>query len=263
VSREEINQMKAERDALNEKVKLFKEQRDLLRGRITPIMEKIKLIEEKIDELKKTVPRVSQRELQEEVDAIEWKIQTTTLDVTEEKRLIEEVKKLEIQLISYKRIDKKHKKIKDLLDQRKTMDAQADVFHMEVTDLAKKSQELHSRMIEKINGVKKDKVEADNLHQTFVKTKEQTALLYEQVSQLINQTRGLKATIKEYDQTKRRDEEVNRKKEQAERAGKEQVIKEKLGSEAKEKLQRGEKISWDEFQLLLTDDEEADSKTQD
>ena len=262
-SRDEIDQLKAERDALNETVKLLKDQRELVRAKEIPIMEEVNAIDEKIVELKKKVPRVSQLELQEALDAIEWKIQTTSFDLPEEKRMIEEVKQLEIQLSSYKKIDKMNKKIKELITQRKTLDAQADVYHKELTDLAKTSQKLHAAMMEKVNSVKKDKAEADNLHQTFVKTKEQNALLYDQIRQLIDQTRGLEVTIKEYDQTKRRDEEAKRKEEQAERAVKEQAIKEKGVSEAKGKLQRGEKLSWDEFQLLLGDDEETDLETQD
>ena len=60
-----------------------------------------------------------------------------------------------MQLKGYKKIDKKHQKIKELLAQRKIIDDQADVFHKELTDLAKKSQELHATMIEKLNAVKK------------------------------------------------------------------------------------------------------------
>jgi uncharacterized coiled-coil DUF342 family protein len=269
-SRDEINQIKTERDALNEKVKLLKEQRDLVRVKATPIMEEINAIDEKIAELKKNVPRVSQRELQEELDAIEWKISTTSLDLQEEKRLVGDVKELEIQLKSYKKIDKKHQKIKELLAQRKTIDDQADVFHKELTDLAKKSQELHTAMIEKVNAVKKDRAEADNLHQAFVKAKEQNALWYEQIRQLIDQTRGLKAAFREFDLAKRKEEEAKwkeeqakRKEEQAERAIKEKEIKEKIGSEARDKLQRGEKVNWDEFQLMLGTEEEDDSETQD
>ena len=269
-SRDEITLLKTERDALNEKVKLFKEQRDLVRAKVTPIMEEVNVIDEKIAELKKKVPRVSQRELQEELDAIEWKIQTTTLDLQEEKNLIGNVKELEIQLKSYKKIDKKLLKIKELLSQRKTLDAQADVFHKELTDLAKKSQELHATMIEKVNAVKKDKAEADNLHQAFVKAKEQNTLWYEQIRQLIDQNRGLRATFREFDLAKRKEEEAKwkieqdkRKEEQAEKAMKEKEIKEKIGSEARDKLKRGEKVNWDEFQLMLGDDKEDSSETQD
>jgi uncharacterized coiled-coil DUF342 family protein len=276
-TRDEINQIKTERDALNEKVKLLKEQRDVIRAKITPIMEAVNAIDVKIAELRKNVPRVSQRELQEELDAIEWKISTTSLDIQEEKRLVGEVKELELQLKGYKKIDKQHLKIKELLAQRKVLDEQADVFHKELTDLAKKSQDLHSAMMDKVNAVKKDRAEADNLHQAFILAKTQNALWYEQVRELIDQNQVLRAASRGIDLVKRREEEgkwkeeqarrkeeqVKRKEEQALRAVKEKEIKDKIGSEAKEKLQRGEKVNWDEFQLMLGDDKEDDSETQD
>jgi uncharacterized coiled-coil DUF342 family protein len=268
-SREEINQIKTERDALNEKVKLLKEQRDLIRAKATPIMEEVNAIDEKIAELKKKVTRVSQRELQEELDAIEWKISTTSLDIQEEKRLVGEVKELELQLKGYKKIDKKHQKIKELLAQRKTIDDQADVFHKELTDLAKKSQELHATMMEKLNAVKKDRAEADSLHQAFVTAKEQNNLWYEQIRMLIGQSTSIRATLREQmqsrraeEEAKRSEEQAKRKEEQAQRAVREKEIKEKIGSEAKEKLQRGEKVNWEEFQFMLGDQEEDDSETQ-
>jgi uncharacterized coiled-coil DUF342 family protein len=39
----------------------------------------------------------------------------------------------------------------------------------------------------------------------------------------------------------------------------EQALKEKLGSQAKDKLERGEKLSWNEFKMLV-DDESKDSQ---
>jgi len=269
-SRDEINQIKTERDTLNQKVKALKEQRNLIRDQTTPIMEQVSALDAKIAELRKTVPRVSQRELQEELDAIEWKISTTSLDIQDEKRLVGEVKALELQLKGYKKIDKQHQKIKELLNQRKVLDAQADVFHKELTELAKKSQDLHSSMIEKVNAVKKDKAEADSLHQAFIKAKDQNNLWYEQIRQLIDQNRGQRAVFREFDLAKRKEEEAKwqaeqakRKEEAAQRAVKEKEIKEKIGSEAKEKLQRGEKVNWEEFQMMLSDDKEDDSEAQD
>jgi uncharacterized coiled-coil DUF342 family protein len=268
-SREEINQIKAERDALNEKVKLLKEQRDVIRAKATPIMEEVNAIDEKIAELKKNVPRVSQRELQEELDAIEWKISTTSLDLQEEKRLVGEVKELETQLKSYKKIDKRLEKIKVLIGQRKEIDGQADVFHNELTALAKKSQELHATMMEKLDALKRDRAEADSLHQAFVLAKEQNILWYAQISELIGQSTNIRANLREQSQSRRAEEEARRsvemakrKEEMAQRVVKEKEIKEKIGSEARNKLQRGEKVNWEEFQLMLGDDEVDDKETQ-
>ncbi len=268
-TREEVNQLKAERDGLNEKVKQLKQQRDAVRVNQQPIIDEVKALKEKIEDLKKKLPRVNQRELQKELDAIEWKISTTSLDLKEEKELIEHVKALEIQLSGFKKIDAQYKKIKELLEHRKNFDAQADVYHKEMTDLVEKSQSLHSAAMEKVNAMKKDKAEADGLHQAFIKTKEQNNLLYAQIRELIGQTSGIRATTRgqneakwKEEQAKRKEEQVKRKEEQAQRAVKEQEIKQKIGSEAKEKLQRGEKVSWDELQLLYGNEDEDEPKTQ-
>jgi len=274
-ARDEINKMKIERDTLNEKVKVLKQQRDAIRTQVAPIMVDVKAIKEKIDGLKKHLPRISQRTLQEEHEAIEWKISTTSLDLQEEKRLIEQVKSIEIQLSGYKKIDNQNKKINELYKQKKVYD-QADVFHKELTETAKKSQDLHTQIMEKTNVMRREKAEADSLHQAFIRTKEQNNLLYEQIKLLVNQSIGIRNEINEQydarrqeyqirrqqDDTKRKEEEAKRKEEQAQRAIKEQAIKEKIGSEAREKLQRGEKVSWDEYQLMLGDDEASDSETQ-
>ena len=267
--REEVNQLKTERDALNEKVKQLKQQRDAVRVNVEPIMAEVNALHEKIDALKKNLPRINQRELQKELDAIEWKIATTTLDLKEEKRLVENVKELETQLIGYKKIDLQHKKIKELIEHRKTFDAQADVYHKELTELAKKSQDLHALMMDKVNSMKKDRAEADSLHKSFIKAKEQNNLVYEQIRQLISQSTGIRASMREQyqsrrkeDDTRRKEEETKRKQEQEERAVKEKAIKEKIGGEAREKLNRGEKVNWDEFAMMLGDDEEDDTETQ-
>lgn len=265
---EEVNLLKKERDALNEQVKLLKQQRDAVRVNVTPLLEEVKALNEKIDALKKHIPRISQRELQKELDAIEWKIATTTLDLHEEKQLIENVKELEIQLKSYKKIDLQHKKIKELIAHRKTFDIQADVYHKELTEIAQKSQELHKIIIEKVESIKKDRAEAELLHQSFLKAKEQNNHTYDQIRELISQNAGIRVSIKEQYQTRRVEAEAKRKAEEermkqelTDRAIKEQAIKEKIGSEAREKLNRGEKVSWDEFQLMLGDDKDDDSET--
>jgi len=268
-TRDEVNQLKIERDTLNEKVKLLKAQRDAVRVNVIPIMDEVSALNEKIEGLQKNLPRISQRKLQEELDAIEWKIATTSLDLQEEKGLIANVKELEIQLSGFKKIDKQYKKIKELIARRKIFDAQAEVYHKELTEVAKKSQDLHAVIVEKMNTIKKDRTEADTLHQSFIRAKEQNNLLYEQIRQLIGQSTGIQSSLREQyqtrrkeEQTRRKDEDEKRKQEQEEKAVQEQTIKEQIGSQAREKLNRGEKVNWDEFALMLGNDEEDDTETQ-
>jgi uncharacterized coiled-coil DUF342 family protein len=260
---EEINALKKERDTLNEKVRALKQLRDEIRTQKAPIMDEVKALNDKNAEIRKSkLPRASQHELQEQLNAIEWKIQTTSLDLQEEKRLIENVKELETQLSGYRKIDRNQQKINEILAQRKTLDEQADVFHKELTELAEKSQNLHAVMMEKIEAAKKDKAEADQMHQNFVHAKDQTNIIYEYMRQLIDKDRNARILSKEQIAAQRREEDAKRKEQQAKKAAEEQAIKEKLGNQAREKLSRGEKLSWDEFQLVMGDKSEDEPDTQ-
>jgi uncharacterized coiled-coil DUF342 family protein len=242
--RQEIRELKNERDNLNEKVKTLKQQRDEAHGKISANIEEIKTHNQKIAELKKKTPKESRRGLQKEFEDIEWKIQTTPLDLQEEKRLVECVKQLEMQLGVYKKIDEHIKKISELRREIGTFEADADTAHKELTAMAERSQDIHVKMMAKIDESKEYKSEADSLHGMFIQAREQVRPLREEIKKLTVQKRKLQDAVREED------------------AKRKNALKEKLGSQAKDKLARGEKLSWDEFKLLAGDDSEK-SQTQD
>jgi uncharacterized coiled-coil DUF342 family protein len=246
--RQEIRELKNERDNLNEKVKTLKQQRDEARVKIKAHIEQIKAHNERISDLKKKAPRENRREMRKEFDDIEWKIQTTSLDMQEEKRLMERVKQLETQLSVYKKINQHIKAIAELRKALEPFEADAEAAHKELTDIAERSQDIHVKMMGKIEESKEVKAEADSLHGAYVQVREQVRPLREEIKRLMEQKRKLQASVRE--------EDAKRKK------SAEQELKEKLGSQAKDKLARGEKVSWDEFRMLA-DDESADSEAQD
>ncbi|MCW4047728.1 MAG: hypothetical protein NWE99_09265 [Candidatus Bathyarchaeota archaeon] len=245
--RNETSELKAERDSLNEKVKALKQQRDNARDRNGKIIEEIKAHSQKINELKKKTPKKSRAQLEKELQAIEWKIQTTTLDLQEEKMLVDEVKHLEMQLSAYRKIDLQHKKIAELRKELKSLETSADAAHQELMEAAQKSQELHAKMLAKIDQAKNIKAEADSIHARYVQAREQAKPIREEVKRLLAQKRML--------------QEAMRKEDEAKRKMAEQALKENLESQARNKLQRGEKLSWHEFQLLA-EENEPDSETQ-
>jgi len=244
--RQEINELRKERDSLNERVQDLKMLRDETHSKIHASVEEAKGITEKIEELKKKVPKRSNSDLQEELDAIEWKIQTTSLDLEEEKKLIENVKQLEKQLSAYKKIEKQRKKIIKLRDNIDTLSQQGDVFHNQLQRIVLKSQELHSRMLARISESKRIKVEADSVHSAYVQTREKTEPANLRYRGLLEQRKMLQILLKREEETKQK--------------GKQQELKEKIVSEARDKLQKGEELSWDEFQLLSEDDSQAQNQ---
>ena len=238
----EIHELRNERDDLNEKVKTLKRQRDEARAKINGDIEEVKAHGQKITELKKKTPRISRRELQKEFDDIEWRIQTNPLDMEEEKRLVENVKQLETYLNVYKKIDQHAKKMAELRKELEMLEATAESAHQELTETAERSQAIHAKMMVKINESKSIKAEADSLHGAYVQAKEQAKPLHEEFKRLTEYRKKMRDAVREED---------DKRKKNAEKA-----LKEKLEAQAKNKLQRGEKLSWDEFKLLADDESE-------
>ena len=243
--RQETQQLKTERDNTNQKVHALKTQRDETKATIHTVIEEIKTARQKITELKKKTPKRSQTDLQQELNDIEWQIQTTTLDLQEEKQLVENVKQLEIQLHAYRKIEAENKKINHLQQGLKALDETNEKLHTELSTLAQQSQETHQKMLTKIDEARKIKQEADTLHQAYLQARDKNKPLDQERRRLAEEKRKLQASQRQQDTATRKTAE--------------KALKEKLETQAREKLQRGEKLSWDEFQLLA---EEEDSETQ-
>jgi len=71
---------------------------------------------------------------------------------------------------------------------------------------------------------------------------------------LLEKRRKLQQSHREEATKKREASEQALREEQNALKEKQQALKEKLESQAREKLQRGEKLSWEEFQLLAEDE---------
>ena len=261
--RDETRELKTERDSINEKVHSLKEQRDETRTTIMPAIEEIKAAREKITELKKKIPKRSQRDLQQEFDDIEWRIQTNSLDLQEEKRLIEEVKALEIQLSAYRKIDQQRKKIYELQIGLREVDETGDKLHTELSTMAQKSQDLHQVMITKIELARKVKQEADATHNAYLLAREKARQLEEEQQKLRFEVRRIRIEERkqreeqlQIREAQQKDDEAQRLREAEGRKAAEKELRGKLGTQVREKLQRGEQLNWDEFQLLAGEEEE-------
>jgi uncharacterized coiled-coil DUF342 family protein len=245
--REETCALRAERDSVNEKVHALKTQRDETRATIHPVIEEIKAAREKIIELKKKLPKRSRTDIQQEFDDIEWKIQTTSLDLKEERQLIEKVKQLEIQLDAYKKIDQQTKRIVELDQGLKAVDETIEKLHKELSAFAKESQELHQKMVAKIEEAKRVKEEAGKIHSSYLLSREKAGQREEELRRLAGEKRKIRDLERQTQETQRQQDAATQK-------AAEKALREKLEVQAREKLQKGKKITWDEFQLLAEED---------
>ncbi len=234
--RAEILTLRDERDKINQKVKELKQKRSDTTTKTSEKIEELKKINQEIDVLSEKRPSKSLQALQEEFEDTEWKIQTSSLSLDEEKELVEEARQLEIQLSVRKKLQKLSDKAFVLKTETRALGNQGKLCHEELTKNAQKSQETHQKMLEKIDESKKIKSEADNLHKDFLQAREKIKPLQNEIYEIINQMKKSKTEIRE--------EEEKEKKEG------EDAIRTELEKQAREKLKRGEKLSWEEFQIL-------------
>lgn len=234
--RAEILELKGKRDKLNEKVKELKQQREKTKTEIQEKIEELRKLNQEFKAFNKKKPSRSFQSLKKEVEGIEWKIQTTPLSLPEEKELVERIKQLETQLNIHRKLDQLNQKNLELQAKLNALETNRKLYHEKLMETAQKSQEIHKKLLEKIGETKNLKIEADNLHKLFLRTKEKARPIQEEMSAISNQIRQLREQIRE------EDEKEKKKKDEA--------LREEFERQAREKLKRGEKLTWQEFQLL-------------
>jgi len=242
--REETSKLRAERDAANEVVRNLKTNRSELKARIHGKIDELNKVKQEAKTLVEKKPPRSHQVLQKEFETLEWGIQTTPLTVQEEKEIIEQVREIEIQLIIYRKLARADQRILELRTELKALDAEGKECHGRLSETAKRSQELHEKMLLKIEESKKTKTEADSLHRVFIQTKEKSKQTRDEMNSLLAKARQLELEI--------RGEEAKERKQN------EATLRDKLERQAREKLRKGEKLTWEEFQML--DEKEVDTE---
>ncbi len=243
--RAEISELKAKRDELNQRVRVLKEERAEAKAKISEKVEQLKKLRQEVKTLEKRTPKRSQQNLHKEFADTEWKIQTSSLNLQEEKELVERVRQAEVQLNIYRKLEESDKKELELRIEVKALDVEGKACHERLTQIAQSSQETHEEMLHKIEESRSIKAEADSYHQEFIRVLEKIKAIRQEIDAIAGQVRQIKA--------EKHEKEVKEKKLI------EDSLRSKLGQQAAEKLKRGEKLTWEEFQLLS----EKETETQD
>jgi len=193
-------------------------------------------LQEKIRALNEEKPEGNLRQIEREIENIDWKIQTTSLSVKEEQDLVNQVRQLEAHLSVQKQIKKVKEMLFELRTDEKKFGTEAKTLHGKLSELAEQSQKFHEQMLEALDKARKLQVEADDAHQKYVETKQQAQKLHQKCVELLERIRTIERDLKE-----------TADKKQAERQSE---IQKELEKRALAKLKRGEKLLWEEFQIL-------------
>jgi uncharacterized coiled-coil DUF342 family protein len=234
--RTEAAGVKEKRDILNDKVQELKSLREQTKTKCKEKRAQILKLKEKIRSLTERKPSQSMRNIQREIEKIEWKIQTTSLPVKEEEMLISQVRQLEAHLSIHKRIEKSKEKLMVLRTEEKALETEVKTCHEKLSELAEQSQKFHEEMLENLNKASSLKVEADSAHQKYVEIKQQAQNLHQKCVELLDKTKTFKKELQEAEEKKQ--------------AKRQRELRKELEERALEKLKRGEKLTWEEFKIL-------------
>jgi uncharacterized coiled-coil DUF342 family protein len=232
--RSDINDLKEKRDALNKEVQDLKGYREQMKIERKEKHLEILKMEEKIGVFKNK--RKNMEEIEKELEGLEWKIQTTPFTLKEEKSIIDQVRHLETQLISYKKNQKLIRNRAKLQDETKEFRTMEETYHNSLSELAEQSQTFHEQMLKKVKDVQKLQAEADEVHNEFVEINQKANSLYQEQITLSLTIRDLKKELHTAQKDKREELLLTHTKE--------------LKDIALKKMKRGEKLTLEEFKIL-------------
>jgi len=234
--RGEARNLREKRDAINQKVKELKGLREQAKSQQKEKRAQITKAKERMHVVMGKKPSRRMADIQKEIDSLEWKIQTTSMPVKEEKVIVDQVRILESQRAVHRQLQELKNALFELQTEEKAFATRAKLHHETLAELAEQGQRFHEQMIESMTKVQSLKSEADAAHQKYVEFRQKASEAHQKVLELLQQINSLKQEIQQ--------------KEEEQQAQKRQELREEALKKAHEKMKRGEKLTWEEFKLL-------------
>ena len=237
----EANEHKALRDDFNAKISELKSQKQIIDIELKETEKIHDQAENKLEPIE--IPKNMNSQLkryQKELKDLEWKLQTQSFSIEDERRLVDRIADLDQKiegLAEFKSLS--HDRIKSYHTLRKLRNQMYKIIR-EMNGYVKESRHHHKSMVElfsKANGIRK---EADSIHADIQKVKTQADLIHSEFVEKIKLKRSLTNKIKHYSQ-KIQTEQRNRET---------RAMKEK-STNVLQKTKDGKKISFDDFKSLI------------
>jgi len=237
----QVKTLREKRDEMNLQVQVLKATREKANAQRKEKQEQILKIRAKIEPLVQKKPLSNLGDLESEIQSLDWKIQTTSLSIGEEKRLVSKVQVLEAQRLVLKQLQELKATLIELQKEAKALETQARINHEKLSKLAEKSQEFHEHMVKTVNEMNALKKSADDAHQKHKEFHQRANEAHEKYVKVQQQITVLM-------------EEVE-KREKKYFAKREQELREEATRKVQEKVKKGQKLTWEEFKLFKQQEE--------
>lgn len=227
------------RDDYNQKVAEFKLKRDELYSKLKDKVDEKQGNEDEAEEILKKTSSPA-HVLRRKVRELDWSLQTQVLDLKREREIIEQIAELETELkIAEDALEKRKESARtrtEIDDLRLLMNA----HHNSVLEFARLSQEENQLMIEAYAEVDALRKRADDAHRRYLETRREADETHRRYIEAKQENNKLRKELGEI-RVRRRVEKL-------------QAIENRLEEKATtalEKFKRGERLTMEEFSLLM------------
>ncbi len=165
---EEAQKHKDLRDRINEEVQALKELRNEYNDRANSLFEEIEAFKKEHGTLRSR----GIKELQRQIEHLEFKQQTEVYSTDKERELIEKIKHLKTAVREQEAELEQNKEMRAKLSEAREYRKLASEIHRELTEKAELAQQHHDQMVECYRKADRSRESADQAHQQFVEAQE-------------------------------------------------------------------------------------------
>ena len=167
-----IKDSKAKRDNLTKEVKELKPKRDSINKDIASKSAELDRLKKERDSISKSLGiRASPSGIKEQIEKLEFKIETDTVSFEKEKELMKKINELKKEYGRISVLEGSNKKIREALDIIRKMKKEADDAHRLVQEKAKQSQSLHEETLKMSAEIDRMKAEEEEAFRKFSELK--------------------------------------------------------------------------------------------
>ncbi|MEM2902248.1 MAG: hypothetical protein QXO32_05905 [Candidatus Bathyarchaeia archaeon] len=231
-----ISELKEKRDRLNQEVKRLKSERDEARKEANARRLKLRELKAEYEKLRTQVKGNFQK-AREELEKLEWSVQTNPYSASEERKILAKIAQLEEELNAHKKGGELLSRIKETVEEVKAFNQEAEHKHGELMKRVEESEKYHREMMSLVSDATNLKKMADEEHQRGVEVKAKLKKIQQRYF----------ATLLEIKATRKRIKEIYRRTS----LEKGEELERRIVEEASEKLKQGGKLTFEEFKVLL------------
>ena len=231
-----IKDNKTKRDALTSEVKELKPKRDSINKGTSPKSAELAKLRKEKESVKSPGIRESPYKIKQDMEKLEFKIETEAISFSKEQQLMKKIKELRKLYDSASDIVYANKKIRDSAESIRKMRKESNEVHMSIQEKAKQSQALHEEILKMSSEIDRLKIEEQESFNKFSELKKKfTEANYQ-----------LKEKLKAMNDVKNSLDKISSDKKEKKKREIESFLKSKE-EEVNQKLKRGEKLTTEDL----------------